>query len=97
MTAAVSDAEASRKRQMTSPLYELRLAEIGSIESHAMRAWGGIAPPVSRVQTGCSQSMTKPGKMPASTQSTAPPIIAPTDQRSASTAAVAAAERGRPR
>src|SRR5580692_10747011 len=88
---AVMVPDAIRNIRMMSPLYELRLCPIGTIDSHGTPAWRGIVSPTSRAATGDSASITKPGSTPARKQ------IAASENGSTSAAAAAAGERGRPR
>ena len=81
----------------SSPLYELRLSAIGTIESQGCPACAGMRLPRIWVATGASASITSPGRIPASRQSAARMNMAASEKRSTSCAASAAGPRGRPR
>src|SRR5260221_14583821 len=97
MIIAVREPDATRNVRMMSPLYELRLSPIGTIDIRGTAAWGGIVPPVNMSVTDESASMTKPGSTPARKQTAASTNIAVRENVSTSAAAFAAGERGRPR
>ena len=71
MTKTASEADTVMNTITSKPLYELRLAAIGTIESHGSLACIGMRLPRICTVIGESASMTNPGKIPASRQSMA--------------------------
>ena len=70
MKKTASEAHIVMNTSTSSPLYELRLAAIGTIESHGSLACIGMRLPRICTVMGESASMTNHGKTPASKQST---------------------------
>ena len=97
MTRIADDAESVMNTSTSKPLYELRLAAIGTIESHGSLSCIGMR--LSRIASviGESASITSPGSIPASRQNAARMNIAESEYRSTSSAFSAAGLRGRPR
>src|ERR1700710_2138862 len=97
MKNTASEADTVMNTITSSPLYELRLSAIGTIESQASLAWIGMRLLRISIVTGESASITGPGRIPASKQRAARMNMAASEVRSTSGAGSAGGLGGRPR